>query len=85
MRRLAAFTLTVAAVAALTGCGSDAATDPPPQNAVPSTGWTDDGFGVSTVDLPDGRTVTCVVWADPNSAGLSCDWQRAAAPGQVDQ
>lgn len=54
--------LTVVSVFALTGCGG------PADRAVTRDGL----WSVETVDLPDGRTVTCVV---RSGNGVSCDWE----------
>lgn len=63
--------LVVIALAAmlLTGCSSDAITE---------TG-TGTGGSLKTynVDLPDGGTVLCVIFAAGYKGGLSCDWDEA--------
>jgi hypothetical protein len=35
-----------------------------------------DAFSAESIPLPDGRTVTCIVYDDPWTTGtnLSCDW-----------
>ncbi len=61
-------TLAIVATLALTGCAS---------------GNPDAGVGESTrlrdqhIKLRDGRTVTCVMYADGSLGGLSCDWEAA--------
>lgn len=56
-------------VLALTACGSGGSPE------------SDGGAGSSssylyerTVSLTDGRTVTCIVYAEGYTGGLSCDW-----------
>lgn len=68
MSRKALATLAITATLALTGCAS---VNP---NA---------DLGESTylrdhhIKLGDGRTVTCVMYADGSLGGLSCDWSGA--------
>lgn len=63
--------ITFAAFAVLSGCGT---TTPP----VPSDGIeVRDGVQTIHPKLPDGRTVTCVLWSGYTKGGLSCDWAGA--------
>lgn len=32
---------------------------------------------VATKELPDGRTVTCLIYISVRKGGLSCDWENA--------
>lgn len=70
-RTLAALSAAVLALT-LTGCGETAPDEPGQAPVVVG-----DGMYVKTVDLPDGREVTCVVYAGYKAGGLSCDWDGA--------
>lgn len=35
------------------------------------------GYEVEVVELPDGREVVCVTWADYKKGGITCDWDSA--------
>lgn len=58
--------VTFAAFAVLSGCGTTGSID-----------QEQDGVQIVQPNLPDGRTVTCVLWSGYKQAGLSCDWQGA--------
>lgn len=74
------FSALVVAAILLVSCGSD----PPvssdsmsPDNTAPPTtqGPSKD---VQTYDLPDGRSVVCVITSSYYGRGISCDWNGAA-------
>lgn len=69
--------LTIAAVVAalaLTGCASSADLDSVDED----TGNSSSSLYERTVDLSDGRTVTCVIYDDYRMGGVSCDWGNAS-------
>lgn len=70
-RTLAAAVVAVLALT-LTGCG-----ETPPDEPGQAPVDVGDGLYVQTVDLPDGREVTCVIYAVIKQGGLSCDWDGA--------
>ena len=52
-------------VVTLTGCTSD---------NIPNDSQSAKSIGAYVVDLPEGGTVTCVVFAQGYKGGISCDW-----------
>jgi hypothetical protein len=65
----------LALVASLTGCNSN--TGGSPQNDT-KAGAISSNLYERQITLTDGRTVTCVVYANMKQGGLSCDWNGAA-------
>jgi hypothetical protein len=65
MKRLA---IVAVAVLTLTGCGSGA------DNAA---GTESSNLIERTIDLTDGREVTCIIYGTGYRGGLSCDWGGA--------
>lgn len=72
-RALTAAGAVVALALVLVGCGTGGspATDD-------KAGSTSNRLYERTIELQDGREVTCVVYKQSNAGGLSCDWDGAA-------
>jgi hypothetical protein len=62
--------LVVVVPVVLAGCGGSAEASGPGEGNY-------DSWGVHTQDLPDGRTVDCVIWQGYKSGGIDCDWANA--------
>lgn len=66
-KRLAAVVLSGAVLVGVAGCDASSLQSPPPASGV-------EGVYVSTVKLPDGRSMLC---ATRMGQGISCDWAGA--------
>jgi hypothetical protein len=71
MKRLTITATAVLLALGLTACAS------PFESSSPSTQSSSRDITVQTVDTPDGRAVTCILWDGGYNGGISCDWDEA--------